>query len=567
MNAECRKCPSRIYAKILETAEGCDFLYAPHKQTACVLAFLTFFFLFAMEWTMRAAARSQSAAADALQNGLNALKESRFDQALQDLTVAENEHPDDARIRNFRGITLSQLRKTSEAETEYREAIRLDPKLEDAWRNLGFLLWTNGRPAEAREKIMQALALSPEDSFAHYYLGRLDLEAQQYSDAFRELKVSGVTWPDDSALLIQAARGYVALGQAENARTILRQVSAQRLSVAEATQVASLEIGVRDYESAIDLLKTASKGGSPDETAWAQFDLALSYLLSGNYEQAVEQSRNYVEHLRAEPESASEAASGWSLLGIAEARASRSDQAVEALKEAAHLEPTNEEHWLNLTRELMEASRYGEAIAASQQGIAANPKSYALHLRLGAAHLAAGHYKEAERVFRELVEAHDPMPTSYVGLAQVLLREGRAEEAAVVVSAAEQQIGENFLLSYFRGLSLDRTGNHKEATLAFRESIKMNADSSEAHLGLGKSELATGQIEEAIAELQEALRLHPRDPQARRLLSQAYRRKGDIRKAEEFAEAPSEKPAAAEGDLLEDFLLPKWQMPGSSKDR
>jgi Flp pilus assembly protein TadD len=561
MKAECRKFLSQRYSNSLERQQRCDSFLTFRKQHWSALL-LMLCFLVGQYQAAASVSSLQSLASDtALQRGLNALKESRFEQALEDLTMAEKENPDDARIRNFRGITLVQLGKPSEAETEYREAIRLDPSIEDAWRNLGFLLWISRRPVEAREKILQAIALSPEDSFAHYYLGRLQLDAQEYADGFRELSASGVAWPDDPEFLIQAARGYVAIGQSEDARKILRQTSQQRLTGAEAAQVASLQIAIRDYQPAIELLKIEGNAAGPDDMAWARFDLALSYLLSGNYEQAVEQSRNYVELQRAAATSARETAAGWSLLGIAEARAGHFGKAVTALKEAAHLEPTNEEHWLNLTRALMEASRYRDAIAATQEGIVANPKSYALHLRLGAAQLAAGHYNEAEGVFRHLADAHDPMPISYVGLAQVLLREGRAEEAAAVVTTAEQQIGKSFLLSYFRGLSLDRAGRHKEAASAFREAIKVNADSSEAHLGLGKAELAAGETDDAIAELQEVLRLHPSDPQAGRLLSQAYQRKGDTKKAEEFADASSEKPAVAEGDLLEDFLLPKWQMP------
>jgi tetratricopeptide (TPR) repeat protein len=510
--------------------------------------------------------RPQSSAPNvALQRGLNALKENRFEDALEALTLAENEDPGDPRVRNFRGITLAQLGKTTDAEAEYRQAIRLDAKFEDAWRNLGFLLWMGHRSADARATLLRAIELSPGDAFAHYYLGRVELETQQYADAFHELELSRMPWPEEPNFLIQAARGYVALGKKDQASRILRQASTGPLGVAERAAVASLLFALSEYDETIELLKSEIKSRPADSAGWAQFDLALSYLLAGHYQQAAEQIRSYIEQRPATP-TASEAAAGWSLLGLAEARGGDADKAAVALRQAANLEPGNEEHWLNLTRELMEASRYGEAVSASKEGIAANPNSYALQLRLGAAELAGGHYQEAEAAFRELVDAHDPLPTSYVGLAQVLLREGRAEEAAAVVTAAEQQIGKDFLLSYFRGLSLDRAGKRNEAMVAFREAISMNPGSSEARLGLGKSELAAGQANEAIAELQEALRLHPGDAQARRLLSQAYRRTGDTKRAEEFADTSSERPAAAEGDLLDDFLLPKWRMPAQQKN-
>jgi tetratricopeptide (TPR) repeat protein len=498
---------------------------------------------------------------DALQRGLNALKESHFDQALEALTIAENEQPENPRIRNFRGIALMQLGKASDSETEYREATRLDPKYEDAWRNLGVLLWTAHRLDPAREALLRAIALSPDDSFCHYYLGRVQLDSQQYAEAFRELRLSGLQLPEDPAFLLLVAAGHVALGEAEEARKVLQQLSAKNPIPAQTAQAASLFLALHDYVQAIELVKAASKQEPHDDTAWAYCDLALAYLLSGNYEQAVPPSRIFVNLQQARKSGPVETAAAWSLLGIAEARSGQSEAAIRELRQAATIEPGNEQHWLNLTREMMEAGRYRDSIAATREGIAANPKSYALHLRLGAAQLAAGQYKESEAVFRTLVDAGDPLPTSYVGLAQVLLREGRAEEAVSVLNAAEKKIGKSFLLSYFLGLSWDRAGKRQDAAKAFREAIEQNSESSEAHLGLGKAALALGQVDEAITELQEALRLGPGNAQARRLLSQAYRRTGDTRRAEEFAKASSDKPPVPEGDLLGDFFLPQWQIP------
>src|SRR5947208_3325938 len=163
-------------------------------------------------------------------------------------------------------------------------------------------------------------------------------------------------------------------------------------------------------------------------------------------------------------------APAWSLVGLAYARLGHGTLAVEALRQAATLDPHREEGWLNLTRELMELGRYAEAISAAEKGIAANPNSYVLQLRLGAASLAAGQYHDAERVFRSLADAGDPLPTSYIGLAQVLLREGRAEDAVSELSAARERIGSNFLINYFLGLSLDRAAKQKGVALGLTSS-------------------------------------------------------------------------------------------------
>jgi tetratricopeptide (TPR) repeat protein len=252
------------------------------------------------------------------------------------------------------------------------------------------------------------------------------------------------------------------------------------------------------------------------------------------------------------------------LLGIAQANLKNSDVAINAFRQATKLEPANDEYCLNLTRELMDLSRYDEAIAAIQAGLAANPKSYALHLRLGAVYLAAARYPDAEKSFRELVDANDPLPISYIGLAQVLMRTGHDEDAVAELTAAEQKLGPSFLLAYFRGLALKRAAKPSDAVSAFTEAIHLNSSSAEAHRDLGSTLLALGRTDEAIAQLKQSLGLGPNDVRTRRLLTHAYARSGDIKTAREYMDPEKESPVPAP-DLQEDFILPSWQYPSQDK--
>ena len=502
---------------------------------------------------------------ESFRRGLSALKENRLEAALAELTAAEQEDANDPRIHNFRGIVLARLGQSTEAASEYQEAIRLDPLIEDAYRNLGYLEWTEHHLERARVALVRAVELSPTDSFAHYYLGRVQLDGQLYAEAFRELELSDVPWPVEPGFLIEVAAGYLALGRQEEARKTLHQLASLPLPDAQTVRVASLLLAVHENDTAIGLMRKLSGRQGAALAPWAQFDLSLAHLLAGRYEEAADQVQHFISALPSTPSESDQIVPWWSLAGIAYARLGQGDRAVDAFDRAAALAPDREEYWLNLTRELMELSRYREAISAVQEGLAASPESYALHLRLGAADLSAGRYEEAETVFRNLVEAGDPLPTSYIGLAQVLLRMGRAEEAASELSAAQRKLGAIFLISYFRGLSLDRAGKRDEAVPAFQEAIRLNPNSPEAHLELGKTELAVGRVNDAIVELQHARHLSPGNVQAQRLLSQAYRRAGDAKRAAQFADTSTEAPPAAEGDLLGDFVLPEWQMPEESK--
>lgn len=498
---------------------------------------------------------------DAMQAALEALENNHLDEALRHLTAAERDQPSDARIRNFRGIVLVRLGRNSEAADEYREATRLDPGLEDAYKNLGFLEWTEHHLESARAKLQRAVEIAPDDSFAHYYLGRVQLDAGVYESAFQELERSGVAWPADPQFLIEAANGYLVLRRQEKAREVITRLSAMPLGDSEVAVVARLLISAGDNATAIDLLGRLSARQNPAGPRWAQLDLALSYLVAGNYEKAAAQSQTLIDAPQFAGAPSGEAASAWSVIGIARARLGQSGAAVDALRQASRLDSHREEHWLNLTRELMEVNRYAEAISAAQEALNSNPKSYALHLRLGAAYLSSDRYAEAESVFRQLVAAGDPLPTSYVGLAQVLLRTGRAEEAVSELAAAEKKLGPNFLISYFQGLALDRAARPAEAISAFQDATRLNPTSSEAHLGLGKTELLTGHNSEAIAELEKCLQLSSGNVQAQRLLRQAYRRAGDTQAASRYLQGTGEKEPAPKNDLLGDFIVPEWQTP------
>ena len=506
-------------------------------------------------------AAQQAVEVDAFQRGLQALKENRLEDALVEFTTAEREHPENARIRNFRGILLVQTGRNKEAAAEYQEAIKLDPQLEDAYRNLGFLRWTERQLGQAREALRHAVELSADDSFAHYYLGRVELDAQQYAQAFHELEISRQPMPAEPNFLLQAATGYVALGRVRDAQNALVQLQKLPLTDAQSVGTASLLFSIHENAPALKIVRALNETRGAAAGTWAQFDLALALLLSGNYEEAADKARSYANTVHPAGAESVESAQAWSLIGISQAHLKHGEGSVEALRKAAMFAPHEEEHWLNLTRELMELSRFPEAVTEAQNGLAGNPQSYALRLRLGAAYLAAGRYAESESVFHELVAAGDPLPLGYVGLAQVLLRTGRAAEAATELAEAEKKLGPTFLLSYFRGLALARAAKPEEALAAFQEAVQLDPENAEAHANLGKTHLTLGHVKEAIPELREALRLDPGNTQAKRLLSQAYRRAGDAENAAKYADASAEPATEPANDLIGDFFLPEFRFP------
>lgn len=94
---------------------------------------------------------------------------------------------------NLAGILIGK-NELDEAQTLLIEAIRFDPKLPQAYYNLGQISEKQGKPIEAIESLNQAIALDPNYAEPHYTLSRIyqkqgDKEkAQQALAKFQELK-------------------------------------------------------------------------------------------------------------------------------------------------------------------------------------------------------------------------------------------------------------------------------------------------------------------------------------------------------------------------------------------
>jgi len=493
---------------------------------------------------------------DAFAQGLLALKQNQFDLALMEFTAAEEQHPSDARIRNFRGIALARLGRSAEAEAEYDESIRLDPRQPEAYRNLGYLAWTMHRLPQADKALHAALNLAPEDHFTRYYLGRVELDEQQYASAVDDLEYDSELWPEDPEFVLTLAAAESTLHGEGRSGTALARAGRLRLNAAQTVRYGSLLLANEPDRGIEVFRKLANEHG--DGAPWAEFDLAVALLVAHRPADAIP----HAERL-ARSESAIQA-SAWTLLGIAEARADNPDRAVAAFREAARLAPSDEDRWLDLTRELMARRQYDDALEAVRQGLASNPDSYALRLRLGAVDLRSGRYSEAEGIFRDLIAHGEPLATTYVGLAQVLLRTGRAAEAVDELRQGRQRLGDNMVLAYFQGIALDRAGKPEDSEQAFREAVRLAPGSAEAYLALGKSELRLRHVEPAIADLKQVLVLDPPNRQAKRLLAQAFAMQHNPLEAARYANDARPEPIPDQILKEDDFVLPPWQYPGKT---
>ena len=91
-------------------------------------------------------------------------------------------------VRFNEGLALSKQREWRKAEEAYRDALRGNPMLAQAWNGLGFALRNQGKYEESLRAYYEALRLRPGYPEALEYLGEAYVQLGRLDDARRLLE-------------------------------------------------------------------------------------------------------------------------------------------------------------------------------------------------------------------------------------------------------------------------------------------------------------------------------------------------------------------------------------------
>ena len=128
--------------------------------------------------------------------------------------------------------------------------------------------------------------------------------------------------------------------------------------------------------------------------------------------------------------------------------------------------------------------------------------------------------------------------TAYLAGAQEAMFEGNIEEAIRIAREGIAKGHENFTLLTILGEALLRSGiapgqkEFDEARQALEKSVAERANYPGAQLALGKLDLLDNQTDNAVAHLETARQLGPENPSVYSNLAAAYRKQGDLPKAQ-----------------------------------
>jgi Flp pilus assembly protein TadD len=150
-----------------------------------------------------------------------------FGSAYQELINAEMIDADRPESHLNLGLLKTRRQQLSEAEAEYRTALRLDPKFLPALVNLADLDRQRGLDKEGAELLREAITIEPNNAAVKHSLGLLLVRQRNYTEALTQLREAAELDPDNARYAYVYAVALSSTGSATQAKTVLEKAHKQ----------------------------------------------------------------------------------------------------------------------------------------------------------------------------------------------------------------------------------------------------------------------------------------------------------------------------------------------------
>jgi len=213
-------------------------------------------------------------------------------------------------------------------------------------------------------------------------------------------------------------------------------------------------------------------------------------------------------------------------------------EAVEKYKTAIRLDPKFMAPRMRLAVMLQLLKKYPEAAAAARSAIQLEPNHAQAHLELGKALDALDKHHEAIRAYRDAARLEPNGTGALINIGQILLGQEKYSDAVDVLRQAIARNQQDGYAYYWLGRALYRLERYEEAVQAFLQDIRLgpndrwaSSDLSRTHFVLARAYRAMGELDKAIAALQDAVRIDPNYKAAYNNLGLALKGRGRFKEA------------------------------------
>jgi Tfp pilus assembly protein PilF len=146
-----------------------------------------------------------------------------FDSAYRELVAVEMVDADRPEVHLNLGLLDLRRQSPTEAEAEYRTALRLDPAFVPALANLADLERLRGQDQQGAELLRKALLIEPNNADVRHSLGLLLVRQHNYTEALDQLRLATELAPDNARYAYVYAIALNSTGAPDKATALLER--------------------------------------------------------------------------------------------------------------------------------------------------------------------------------------------------------------------------------------------------------------------------------------------------------------------------------------------------------
>jgi tetratricopeptide (TPR) repeat protein len=466
-----------------------------------------------------------------------------FAAAIDLLEEQLGQAPRDLKALNLLGIALTSAGRSEQGNERFRQALAIDPAFYPARKNLAVSEYTRGRLVEAQKEFEAVLKHAPDDEVAHVHLGEIHFQRKQLAVALSHYDKARARMTHNPTWTLHYATALLDQGEGEKAVAILEQLPP---SDAASRFEAGVILGRSGRQAEAARFFGSARRGYKDPYS-AAYNQMLMLIEARDHEAAIRVAEELVASGAQPAELYNLAARGY--LG-----AGQIQQAYDALRTAARLDPQAEDNYIDLAMISLEYHNYDLGLEIVDVGLGRLPASWRLYLQRGVLQAMKAQLGPAEKDFDAARRLAPGEPAPLAALAMVWMQSGEAAKAVEVLREEARGGRGGHVVPYIFAMALMRSGidpgapEAVEAIEALRASLRASADFAPARGELGRLLLKQGDIDGAVRELERAVALDPESSVALYNLAQAYMKTGDRARAGETAARVSRLNAQERGN-------------------
>ena len=433
-----------------------------------------------------------------IQKGIAALSALSSDAQGQDTVIAQA-----AELQDVLGSLLAQQKRWAEAETAFREAMRIAPKEEAAaaHMHLGAVLLEEKQYDSALVELNKAVESVPGNAMAQFQLGRGLAAAGKDEEAVPHLEGALKLAPALPGGVLELAMAEQRLGKQAESIPIFERALVQEPNNAQTltnlglalTQTGKAKDAVPYLEHALTV--------TPNDPVVHE-NLGVAQLQQSHFDEAIAQFEKARELDSTNPQLHYD-------LGLAYKLKDRMDDAIRELAEAAKLDPTLPDPPYTLGILYMQMGKLDDASVQLRAALALRPSNGDGWAILGSVFKQMDKRDEAKDALKKAIALLPNQPGPHVTLAAVLAEDGKHDEAAAErkIAAGLSRTAVNrqrAMLNTNAGNQLLQRGAIADAVEQYLEAIAADPDYAEAHAQLAVAYTRQGRTNDAASERQKA---------------------------------------------------------------